>query len=145
MMKLEDYTATECACAVCQSMCRSCPCWGTPREIVKLIRAGHGYKLMLDWWIEDDQLPYTEVICPAEVGLEAFKTSSWRDGACTFFVEGRCSIHAIKPSEGRFAIHVGLGQSLLHLAVARTWNNPSGRRVVRYWKHHFPKWQQKFR
>lgn len=59
-----------CACDRCEAMCRFAPGWPTVEEAAQLIGAGHGPRLMLDWWNAEDELPYTEVLCPAVVGHE---------------------------------------------------------------------------
>ena len=40
---------SECACGGCSQMCTR-PCWPTPEEARRLIRAGLGDRLMLDYW-----------------------------------------------------------------------------------------------
>lgn len=47
-MSLKKYEETTCGCKTCKSMCKSAPCWPTPAEARKLIKAGYGDKLMLE-------------------------------------------------------------------------------------------------
>jgi hypothetical protein len=92
---------------------------------------------MLDWWEEDEDLPWTQIICPADLGSEGRMSATFN--ACNFFVDRRCQIHALKPIEGRLAIHdpAPYDWKRLHLEVARTWNTASGRRVADLWTKHF--------
>lgn len=103
------------------------------------MEAGHGKKLMLDYWEADEDLPYTEILVPAVVGYETgFAEYYGGIGVCTFFVGGRCQIHALKPIEGRLANHAGQDNGNdLHLAVARTWDSDAGRAAVARFKKEF--------
>jgi hypothetical protein len=134
---LAQFQPTTCACVVCQAMCERKPCWPTPREVVRLIRAGHGGKLMLDRWEDDDELPFTQIVCPAEIASEG-RIALHAGGVCTFFVDRRCQIHSLKPIEGRLASCVPKYKGFrLHLEVAKSWNTASGRRVVNFWSERF--------
>jgi hypothetical protein len=134
--KLKQYVETECKCETCTLMCTR-PCWGTPDDILRLIRKGYGDKLMLDWYygetpLEDDIL----ILCPAlrgHEGIEApFVPASPR--GCTFWKNRLCSLHnkSLKPSEGKYASCQGHGGQL-HRDIAMTWKTRRAQEIVKKW------------
>jgi hypothetical protein len=133
-----------CACNECKGYCYR-PCWPTPADARRLIDAGYGERLMLDWWVSspDD----VELLCPASPGCEGsrapevsmfdffsggdpFRGCVFQDG------NGLCGLHApnLKPTEGRLAHHTDDGSLNVHEAVAALWDTDEGRAVVAEWK-----------
>lgn len=145
MISLSSLTLTdsECSCAVCQNMCQHRPCWPTPVEVRKLIAEGYSDRLMVDWWCDDsydDSLADIPILCPAGVGHEKDDADegSWLrrpDMRCNLLTKDNlCSIHHMKPTEGRCVNHVPGGPgSKVHEAVAESWNNPEARKLVWEW------------
>lgn len=126
-------TKESCTCDKCRAMCNR-PCWGTPAEIRALIDAGYGGRLMLDWWERDEHLEYTEVLSPACTGSEGRSAPFWPAGRCALQMpNGLCSIHSMKPTEGREACH-DRNVSHLHLEMAKAWNTDEGRALVAEWR-----------
>lgn len=138
---LRDEFKNECQCSLCRGMCQNRPCWGTPFEIEKIIDAGFGPRLYLDWWAggfdsnKDLYMPQ-----PAMVGREGdYAPDSWYpQGQCTFLTsEGLCEIHSLKPVEGVVARHDNIqevGKAELHKLTAQCWDSEKGREVLARWK-----------
>ncbi len=85
----------------------------------------------------DDPYGNTYIVAPAHIDHEGREAPSWPWMAkpCTFFVDGHCQIHAMKPLEGRAASCSNINGSLnLHEYVARRWDTAEGRAVVKLWR-----------
>jgi hypothetical protein len=84
----------------------------------KLIDAGYGSRLTLDWWSgEGGEI---NLLVPSIVGNEGQRARWWEVGQCTFLTtDGKCEIHHLKPVEGRIANHKRTPKSL-HKKVALT-------------------------
>jgi hypothetical protein len=147
LVKLEtvQLIENECQCENCKEACRTRPCWPTPAEVEKLIDAGHGPMLMVDWWgtsafydVDQDIL----VLCPAGQGREgadAAELRTWLDlepQPCVMHTpEGLCKLHGpLKPTEGRYGgpCEPTPGGNI-HGGVADSWNNPEALRLVHRW------------
>ena len=132
-----------CTCPRCVACCDR-PGWPTPAEAKRLIHMGLGGRLMLDYWAEDSDLPYTEVLSPAVKGNEGRGAPFWPSGGCTFLKEGLCEIHdsGAKPYECRAAHHSREDADVEvcsdHLRVARMWATPKGRAIVEAWQQALP-------
>lgn len=143
MSKLKTLKETECACERCSNMCTR-PCWGTPKEINKLINLGYGDRLMLDFWGGSGKCKDIEILCGAIKGREGRKSGFWpRDQkGCTFWNDGLCDLHSkkLKPIEGRLANCETVetedddGEPSVHEEVAKLWNTEYARKVVAKWK-----------
>lgn len=48
-LNLLEIPESECSCDSCKAMCER-PCWPSPEDAERLIDAGYGDKLMLDFW-----------------------------------------------------------------------------------------------
>jgi len=131
-------TKQSCTCETCQSMCKR-PCWGTPEEIFDIMIAGHGDRLMLDYWV-DSFNGDIKIVCPASKGCESFGAPYVVDKPCTFqdASSGLCALHStgLKPVEGR-EVWCGIdpeSAQALHEQVAKLWDTEEGRAVVELWK-----------
>lgn len=126
-----------CACGECVAMCTRRPCWPTPEEAGRLIDAGHGGRLMLDYWAAAHG-PDIYLLGTAIISREGQDAPWWPMGRCTFLTaDRRCELHdaGLKPAEGRLAIHGrGSTNARLHEAVARTWGTDAGRAMVERWE-----------
>lgn len=95
-----------CACDQCRSMCAHSTCLPTPAEARELIRRGYGPRLAT--YAFGGVGSGREYVGPAPAGKEGARALlSTRQGACTFYREGLCELHAVslKPLEGRIAHH----------------------------------------
>ena len=142
-----------CECLGCEkgiSMCFNRPCWGTVEDFEKIIDEGHSDKLMLDYWIgrgdrEDIEghpffgNPFKEdvfILCGAIKGFEGKKApfSLFKKGGCTFLTEeNKCSIHHIKPIEGKYACcksEDNKGRDL-RLSLVRMWDTEKGKELIK--------------
>lgn len=119
------------------------PCWGSPADIIRLVRRGESGRLdRLTAYLPD----YRTVDLLAPVFADAGgRLVSVHDPAgipggstCTFFERdtGLCSVHCAKPTEGRLACCRREGRDGLALRdeIATTWDTPSGRRLVAWWR-----------
>lgn len=130
-MSLKKYRETVCACKICKSMCKSAPCWPTPAEARKLIKAGYGDKLMLE------NRRNLFLLSPAMEYYEG-KTAPlpFVEGRCVFLTTaGKCNLHKIglKPVEGRLADCTNDAQDDLRTLVLKTWDNKTGQNLAANW------------
>lgn len=140
-----DILPNECKCEKCKRMCDR-PCWGTPEDIKKIIDAGYGDKLMVDYW---DGIDF-DILCPALKGYEGKRADFFprSEEGCTFLTKTRlCRLHkkGLKPSEGKIAsctdesMYENDDGPDLHETVAMTWNNKKAQKMVKDWKKRFQK------
>jgi len=122
-------------------MCRRRPCWPTPAEARRLIAAGYGDRMMLDWWEregygDDEDRADILLLCPAAVGHEGRQAPHDALGRCTFLTADElCEIHQMKPLEGAEAMCTGPNNGLeLHRRLADTWDTEEGEDVVDLWQ-----------
>lgn len=109
---------TQCDCQLCQSMCLRAPCIGTPEDIVRLINNGYIHQLETTAWGAGER-----------IGIETFLSVQIKldtHGGCPLFKNGKCSIHEIKPTDGKLAnckdVNFKKGEiTYLHL-IAEEWN-----------------------
>jgi hypothetical protein len=128
----------DCDCQICNSYCKR-PCWGTPKEIMRLIEAGYASRMYLDYWTrDDDEGGNIMIVCPAEVGYEGMDAPFMVGGrGCTFWDNCKtCALHTLglKPIEGRVAYHDEVHDINVHEWVAMQWDTDEGRSVVELWK-----------
>lgn len=140
-------TTKPCACAKCKGACETRPGWPTPEEAERIISAGMAKRLMYDWWVGDDEMPHTGILCPAtgrygggkapEIGfMESLMGGpSW---PCTFLKRGKCELHGtnMKPFECRVSMPCTdkLDDISAHQAAAQKWNTPKGKAVLIAWQ-----------
>jgi Fe-S-cluster containining protein len=102
-----------CTCWSCRSACSHKPGWFKPGEAEKVaehldvsLEELFSTKLQVDWW-EADEDTETDifVLSPAVLhGRPGEEFDADPNGTCVFFVEGRCSIHEVKPFECQEAL-----------------------------------------
>lgn len=129
--KINSFEISECSCDICKNMCKTRPCWGTPKDIKILIENGHSDRLMLDWWETENDNIY--ILAPAIIGHESQFAPFNPTGKCTFYKKGKCEIHNIKPIEGKTAIHDPTKHGM-HELISKTWDSKEGRKLVKKWK-----------
>ena len=88
----------DCQCERCKAMCANSTCLPTPEEARELIRRGYGPPLAAYHFAQS-------VVGPAPAGKEGWDLPHTLNGPCTFYKDGLCEIHAIKPREGRLSRH----------------------------------------
>ena len=101
---------------------------------MKLMDEGFGDKLMLDYWVAEDNI---YLLCPAIKGCEGKDAPVFPKGECTFLnAQGLCDLHdkKLKPIEGRLANCKDPTGGQLHKAVADLWNTAEGRAAIDRWK-----------
>lgn len=87
----------ECNCKDCQSMCLNAPCIGTPDDIITLMNNGYiEYLAFVGWCVGIEHgVP--------EISMVQIDHHLTKDGSCPLFKNGLCSIHHIKPLDGKLA------------------------------------------
>lgn len=129
---MKKFKEVVCSCKTCVKMCEHRPCWGTPEEIKKIIDAGYGSRLMMDYWVgvgEED----TDVPSPAIVGYEGRRAPFIPQGRCTFLnAENLCELHdkGLKPLEGRVADCKSGSSNSVHRFCAASFDSDEGREVA---------------
>lgn len=148
-----QYHTYNCSCEHCLAMCHR-PCWGTPKQIQKIIDAGFGNKLMIDYYYKDDSMSEEStvpILSPALKGLEGDYVS-WMpmsSEGCTFWHNNLCQLHdkGLKPLEGQTAYHekdpVNSG---VRQFIIDSWENSEAEAMVAEWIENYLSktdfWQQ---
>lgn len=130
---VEGRRERSCACEACRAMCRV-PCWPTPDEARRLIRAGHADDLEIV-----DYEGQGEILAPVDDTTVSGLVLGTASG-CVFWDEsGNCRLHrrGLKPLEGRLAHHsitsARTGRQV-RASIAWLWAQPRGRAVIRRWR-----------
>ncbi len=113
-------TSSECSCEKCQSFCKNQPGWFMPGEAEK-VAAYLGMPLpnLLGWQIKKVRSPRgVEILQPATIGGPA---EGLQRGVCTFFSDGRCRIHAVKPFECRNVSHADMDSHQIRQDIYDAW------------------------
>lgn len=114
-------------CSRCRAACAEKPGWFLPGEAEKAaehlgltMKEFFDRHLAVDWWVtdEDDIFLLSPAVKGAPTGTE-FPGDP--HGTCVFFVNGQCSIHAVKPYECRDMWCGDAGSPLAHAATALAW------------------------
>ena len=129
-MKMNKKDA--CNCEKCREVCQQRPCWPTPKEAQALLDKGYSDRLMLDHWGRlGSKGGNIYLLSPAIAGYEKKGAPFLPLGQCTFYSEGGCEIHELKPIEGRLTTpcqkKVDKG---LHKHVADLWDNPEAQTLA---------------
>lgn len=140
---MPDTGKNDCSCARCASACERKPGWFHPDQIAPLAKslglsitqlfARH---LSVDWWAGDSMTDGKDVFVlsprlDGEPGGGLFPANP--HGACHWYREGKCQIHALgKPDECAFAHHDVSDSDYFrnHLAVVTAWM-PHQARIAR--------------
>lgn len=138
-----EGTKESCTCPKCKSACKTRPCWPTPSDAQKLIDAGYGDKLMLEWWrgeIEEEEDRDIYFLCPALGGFEEQQAPYYPIGhkPCVFFNKDElCDLHNenLKPTQGRETIHSQPESEAdaIVAKAARSWDTPEGKALIEVW------------
>lgn len=100
--RLNRYVGkTECSCETCRSACMRVPCIGTPWDILRIMESSEKNKEKVSMTI--NAAPWENGITDSPVIMVAPETN--KDGSCVFLKDGMCSIHEIKPIEGKYSYH----------------------------------------
>jgi len=99
-------------------MCQTCPCLGTPADILRLINNGYIYQLSITGWATGLQfgVPLIPMIQPKQLA----------NGHCAFLTADKlCSLHNanLKPTEGKLAKHY-VPSYPIALKIAKMWQDP---------------------
>lgn len=124
IMRETGRRPVECQCAECKSRCKKVPCLGTPQDILRLIEAGYGRKLVPVLWMAG--IASGAIRFPVPM-VQPRRTPS----GCVFFEDGLCVLHGLglKPTEGRLSYHTLIIEDFfftksLTWNVAKEWMNP---------------------
>lgn len=131
-----------CTCVECRSYCGQNPGFPTPQEAERLLDAGLGPRLMLDWWnAQEDGGHEINLLCPAIKTYEGHKAPDDPTGRCTFFTEDRlCEIHGPNKPSGCTLVRHGNdcdARRTIQAMIARQWDTDRGRVLVNRWQEHY--------
>ena len=89
----------QCKCKLCQQQCHT-NCFGTPQDILRLIKAGYADRLAPTEWWAGMVMGCTD---HPVVMVQPINDGEW----CTFFHNGLCELHdkGLKPTEGKLSHH----------------------------------------
>jgi hypothetical protein len=117
---------TSCACDSCKRMCKHQPCLGTPKDILKIIAAGHGDKLAMSTWLTG------LVVGVHDSPVQMIQPLNTENGCAFLDEEGLCTLHdaGLKPTEGKIAHHsdkpVDDFRDTINYKVAMSWIDENG-------------------
>ena len=121
IQKITGRKQTNCDCELCQQQCRILPCLGTPEDILKIIEAGFGERVIMTYWWSGLLMGVADRV----IGMVQPRMTPT---GCTFFKEGKCELHdlGLKPTEGKLSHHLPRKDDLnphksIAWAVAKTW------------------------
>lgn len=92
------YKATECQCDYCKERCKKSPCIGTPEDILRLIEAGYKGKLTIT-------LNFAGFSAGIADNAVIMVIPKYEENGCVFLKDGKCEVHSIKPTEGKYTYH----------------------------------------
>ena len=124
----------ECDCNHCKQMCYGRSCWGTITQIKKIIDAGYGNKLMLDYYSFNDR--NIDILVPAMVGYEEGRAPFWPEGKCSMLDKNDlCILHdkGLKPIEGKLASCKNTDNFIDHENFAKHWDTIRGQYLIENW------------
>jgi hypothetical protein len=110
-------------------MCKKQPCIGTPKDILKIIMAGHADKLAQSTWMVG--LVSGEINRP----IKMVQPLALENGHCAFLDENDlCTLHDLdlKPTEGRLSHHddfknfSGTFRDTINFKTALSWVDENG-------------------
>lgn len=140
-----------CDCETCRACCDNVPGWYTPRDVRRLISARPDWRHLVAfdrWYLDYDDSAHIVVMTPPNATTKAgqfypHETARWffersaRQGVCSLLLEGRCSIHALKPREcresyGSKCVHRPTHDAGMYQRdrIARAWNRPASLRFL---------------
>ena len=130
IMRATGRYPVSCDCERCRRQCMT-PCLGTPRDILRLIEAGHASRLSITFWAVGmllGQIPFPILM------VQVRQTPR----GCVFHERGLCSLHeaGLKPTEGRLSHHSLTAENFsfrrsLAWNVAREWLEPENAQTIR--------------
>jgi Fe-S-cluster containining protein len=128
--------ASSCSCGECQAMCQRIPCMGTPQDILRIVQAGKGGHLAATEWCAGMRYGLPRIPVVQVRGMEDSPSYADGGGQCPLWdpKTGLCTIHDIKPIEGRLGNHAGgfsFWASPLLVAML-SWMLPANRELVIY-------------
>lgn len=127
-------TKESCTCEVCRGACERRVGWFLPSEAEKAAaHLGLSFDeffhrfLVVDYW---DDSPPIYLLAPANANCIPGTTMGWNVfGQCVFLVDGRCSIHPVKPHECKEMLHDG-SHGEVHEAISVAWNTPESQAMI---------------
>jgi hypothetical protein len=154
MLTLKELTLvdSECKCEECTENCAWRPGWPSLEEAKKLVEAGYGKELMVDWWGGDSFTPDLSriyLLCPAGKGhagddaaegslSDIFSVGRLPAMPCVMLTpEKLCKLHGsgMKPVECRCTSCNTPDPDYIHEAAAESWNSPRGAAFVLQWMY----------
>jgi hypothetical protein len=148
-MVLTSSNTPECDCDGCKDMCENRPCWGSPREIMRIMVTHPELVSCLgeDYYaLPKGDVPIIVGSVP-ECRLRSGRYPFWPTGRCGLLDDDkRCKIHALKPIEGRAAScnhdewEDRVMTKLHHDIIPKTWNKKYGKKVVTLWREMYSKY-----
>lgn len=133
-MKLKE---TSCDCQECKDMCSNRPCWPMVKEAEKMLDAGWGKKMMLDYWVRYPEDVF--LLCGAVENHEKKRAPYNPAKQCVLQDKKtkKCKVYDIRPLEARIASHdsdSSKTQEVREFVIVKDWDTDEGRALVARWK-----------
>jgi len=125
-----------CSCEKCVNMCKTRPCWGSPRQFKQILVKHPEYVDMIgiDYYLGEDSSIYMLAgsipDCDSDGHYPYIPV-----GTCGLLKDDKCLIHEMKPVEGRMAHHDDVHDQafykwLHHTAIPSSWKTKKGLEVI---------------
>lgn len=133
IMQQTGLEPSQCSCKTCAGYCATCPCIGTPSDILNLINNGYKDRLVASLWCAGIRIGLEPI--------EMVQLEQKADNSCVMYEDGKCKLHAsgLKPIEGKLAnCNLALNVKLQFLqhklqpstATALTWLDPKNAQTI---------------
>ena len=136
---LKQMTSIECQCERCRDACYHKPGWFAPGEAERVadylklpLQELFDTKLMVDWLTAGEDTVGTAPVFILSPAVTRSSPGGEFDanprGRCVFYVDDKCSIHAVKPMECRlWSCQV---DGVVHKEVGQTWERPDHQQQI---------------
>lgn len=137
---MEKFSSVECQnCKEGVKMCHRNPCMGTVDQMQTIINAGYGSNLMLEIWHKEVRYnKNVQFLYAATEGHNAKFSPFKKGGTCIFLKDNKCSIHSIKPAEGKWSCCKIENKSVYEkwiVELIKDWDTPKGKNLIRRWRN----------
>ena len=130
-MEISDkFLKNDCSCNQCKLMCYVSPCFPTPEDVDKLLKAGYETLLKSTTYINIDTFESYDLIAPDSKQIITIDKNGNNVvlNKCVFLDDNNlCKLHnlGLKPTEGKLAIHNREHSETvkLRVSVCETWTN----------------------
>lgn len=112
---------------------------GTVDQMQKIIDAGHSFNLMLEIWHKEERYnKNVQFLYAATNDYKGQFSPFAKGGTCVFLKDSKCSIHHIKPAEGKWScckVEDKTEYKKWIVELIKDWDTPKGKNLIRRWRN----------